>query len=70
MFYTTFTFAAALLNQLAKSRLTATLLKKDSLYISVTSIALVPAALALIHCNRQVTFHSIAVVKYTSHVLL
>ena len=34
MFYTTFTFAAAVLNQLAKSRLTATFLKKDSFYIS------------------------------------
>ena len=34
MFYTTFTFVAAVLNQLAKSRLIATILKKDSFYIS------------------------------------
>ena len=34
MFYTTFAFVAAVLNQLAKSRLTAPFLKKDLFYIS------------------------------------
>ena len=34
MFYTTFTFVAAVLNQLAKSRLIATILKKESFFIS------------------------------------
>ena len=34
VFYTTFTFVAAVLNQFANSRLLAIILKKDSFYIS------------------------------------
>ena len=34
IFYTTFTFVAAVLNQLANSRLIAIILKKDSFYLS------------------------------------
>ena len=34
MFYTMFTFVAAVLNELAQSKLIATILMKDSFYIS------------------------------------
>ena len=61
MFYTTFTFVAAVLNQLAKSRQIATILKKDSICISYHEYE--KQCKTLLHCPRHQHFYNRAILE-------